>query len=83
MFSKKTKLYVKNNRDLVLSILYLYMSIWFCYTLLKIKSFSTIFKYIKKNPIYVLYLVIYIGIPLYFLYNAYKSYKEYKKKKNK
>ncbi len=81
MFSDKAKKYVKKNKDLVLCLLYLYMSIWFSFVLFHINSFETIMKYIKKNPIYILYLVVYIAIPLYFLYNSYKSYKDYKNKK--
>ena len=58
MFNKKAKIFVKKNKDLVLCILYLYMFIWFSYILLRINNFKLILKYMKKNPMYVLYLII-------------------------
>ena len=84
MFSQKTKEFIKNHREEVLCGAYTFMALWFSFILLRPKNFINAFKYMKTNILYVLYIVIYIGIPAYFIYTAINSYKElYKKKKEK
>ena len=83
MLSNKAKMYVKNNRELVLSIMYTIMTIMFSLMFLRPSVISSIIKHIKVNYIYILYFVVYLGIPIYFLITTIKSYKEYFKKKNK
>lgn len=82
MFSNKAKMYVKNNRELVLSIMYTIMTIIFSYMFLRPSMISTAIKYTKTNPVYILYLILYIGVPLYFLITTIKSFKEVINKKN-
>ena len=84
MFSKNTKGFVKKHREEVLAGAYTFMALWFSFILLRPNNFKLAIQYMKTNPIYVLYLVIYIGIPAYFIYTAIKSYIDlYNKKKKK
>ena len=86
MYNTKVRNYIRNNRELVLSIMYTIMSIMFSYVLLRPNNFKIAISYMKKNILYGIYIIIYIAIPLYFIITAIKSYKEYfkvKKSKNK
>lgn len=74
MFNKRTREFVKHNKELVLAIFYTIMSICFCYIFLNPNRLKFIFKSIKDKPIYLIYLLVYIAIPAYYIYISIKSY---------
>ena len=85
MFSQTTKSFVRRHKEVILAISYTFMSLWFSFVLLRPNNFKIAFQYMKeKNVLYGLYMVIYIVIPAYFIYNAIKAYIDlYHKKNNK
>ena len=85
MFSNKTKDFVRRHKEVILAISYTFMSLWFSFILLRPNNFKIAFKYMKtKSAFYGIYMIIYIIIPAYFIYNAVKAYIDlYNKKKKK
>ena len=84
IFSLRAKGFVKTHKEEILAIMYTMMSVWFSFVFLRPSVFKALFKYIRLNILYSLYLIIYIGVPGYFIYTAIKSYidvyNKYKKK---
>ena len=85
MFNKKVRLFIRNNKTLVLAILYKYMALWFSYILLRADNFKSLFDMIKINGLYIIELIIIIVIPLFFIKEAITSWIKYshEKKPNK
>lgn len=87
MFNPKVKMFIRNNNDLVLSILYLYITVWFIRVIFKSSGIRQTIKLMTRKPEYFIKGLIFIGIPLFFLYKTITTfidfYKKYKSNKNK
>ncbi len=84
MFSPKFKLFIRNNKEIVLGVIYLYITFWFTKLFITTKNYRIAFKMMTKETKYFVQALIFSFIVLYFLYKSITSFVDcYKKNKNK
>ena len=73
----KSKIYLREHKELATAILYTFLTVWFSRILLTRSTIQTILSKMKTNGLYIFLLVFYIGVPIFFLYKSIQYYQMY------
>ena len=73
----KSKMYLREHRELATAILYTYLVVWFGRIMLSRSTIQNILTNMKTNGLYLFLLLFYVCVPAFFLYKAIQNYIAY------